>query len=132
MSLATEVKDDRKYTKDHEWAKTENGEVLVGISAFAVDQLGDITLVSIDVGPGDMIEAGKAFGTIESVKTLSDLYAPVSGKVTRINGSLEDSPELINEDTWTKGWMIAISPTSEPASLLTPDAYRAHLEEAAH
>lgn len=132
MIVATEVKDDRKYTKAHEWAKPEAGEVLVGITAFAVDQLGDITLVSLDVSPGDHVEVGKAFGTIESVKTLSDLYAPVSGKVTRINTELENRPELINEDMWSKGWMIAIEPSSEQAALLAPEAYRAHLEESAH
>src|SRR5512144_194018 len=100
-----EVLADRRYTKDHEWAKRENSEVLIGITAFAVDQLGDITLVNLDVKPGDVITAGKAFGTIESVKTLSDLFAPISGKVERINGDLESRPEIINEDTWEQGWM---------------------------
>ena len=135
MSAARHVKDDRKYTKDHEWAKVEGGEVLVGISAFAVDQLGDITLVSIDVKPGAEVLAGKVFGTIESVKTLSDLFVPVSGKVTRVNTALEEAPELINEDCWTKGWMIAIEPAGpldkEP-SLLDKAAYERHLEESAH
>lgn len=77
---ANEVKTDRHYSKDHEWAKREGDRVLVGITAFAVDQLGDITLVNIDVKAGDTITLGKAFGTIESVKTLSDLFAPISGK----------------------------------------------------
>ena len=135
MSAAKDVKDDRKYTKDHEWAKTEGGEVLVGITAFAVDALGDITLVSLDVKPGDRVEANKAFGTIESVKTLSDLFAPISGKVTRINGALEEKPELVNDDCWGEGWMIAIAP-SEPiekaAALLDKAAYQRHLEESAH
>ena len=135
MSAAKDVKDDRKYTKDHEWAKAESGEVLVGITAFAVDQLGDITLVSIDVAPGAQVEAGKAFGTIESVKTLSDLYAPISGKVTRVNSALEEKPELVNDDCWGQGWMIAIEP-AEPldkaATLLDKPAYQRHLEESAH
>ena len=112
MSSPKEVKDDRKYTKDHEWAQTEGSELLVGITAFAVDALGDITLVSLDVKVGDTVTAGKTFGTIESVKTLSDLFAPVSGKITRINGALENNPELVNEDPWGKGWMIAIAPDS--------------------
>src|SRR5215510_10625512 len=111
MSAAKDVKDDRKYTKEHEWAQREGDAVTVGITAFAVDQLGDITLVSVDVKPGDSVEAGKAFGTIESVKTLSDLFAPVSGKVLRVNSTLYDKPELINEDCWGKGWMIAIEPS---------------------
>jgi glycine cleavage system H protein len=135
MSAAKDVKDDRKYTKDHEWAKVEGGEVVVGITAFAVDQLGDITLVSIDVKPGAHVDAGKAFGTIESVKTLSDLFAPISGKVTRVNAALEEKPELVNDDCWGEGWMVAIEP-SEPLdkaqSLLDKAAYQRHLEESAH
>jgi glycine cleavage system H protein len=134
MTAAKDVKDDRKYTKDHEWAKAEGNELVVGITAFAVDQLGDITLVSIDVKPGAQVEAGKAFGTIESVKTLSDLFAPISGKLTRVNGALEESPELVNEDCWGKGWMVAIEPASPgaEASLLDKAAYQKHLEESAH
>jgi glycine cleavage system H protein len=131
MSEATVVKDDRKYTKEHEWALTEGKEVVIGITAFAVDQLGDITLVNLDVKPGDTVEAGKTFGTIESVKTLSDLYAPISGKVTRINEALEDQPELINEDCWGKGWMIALEPSGE-GELLDAGAYKKLLEESDH
>jgi len=135
MSAATDIKQDRKYTRDHEWAKTEGSEVLVGITAFAVDQLGDITMVSIDVKPGDSLTAHKPFGTIESVKTLSDLFAPLSGRVTRVNDALESSPELVNEDCWGKGWMIAIEPTAreqEQADLLEAGAYAAHVAESAH
>lgn len=132
MSSPKEVKDDRKYTKDHEWALTEGNELLVGITAFAVDALGDITLVSLDVKVGDSVAAGKNFGTIESVKTLSDLFAPVSGKVTRINAALEDHPELINEDPWGKGWMIAIAPDAGSAELLDAKAYADHLSNSDH
>lgn len=131
MSNATEVKEDRKYTKDHEWAKVDGNEVVVGITAFAVDQLGDITLVNLDVAVGDTIESGKPFGTIESVKTLSDLFAPVSGKITRLNDALEDAPELVNEDCWDKGWMVAIE-TSDTSELLDAAAYAKHLEESDH
>src|SRR5208337_2182363 len=95
-----EVKTDRRYTKDHEWAQESGGEVLVGITAFAVDQLGDITLVNLDVKAGDVLTAGKAFGTIESVKTLSDLFVPLSGKVARVNPDLEVHPEHVNADCW--------------------------------
>jgi glycine cleavage system H protein len=123
MSAPNEVRDDRKYTKDHEWAKEEGGEILVGITAFAVDQLGDITLVGLDVKPGDEVEAGQVFGTIESVKTVSDLFAPFSGKVTRINEKLDDSPELVNDDPWGESWMVAIEPSGE-GDLLDADAYR--------
>jgi glycine cleavage system H protein len=135
MSAAKDVKTDRKYTKDHEWAKLEGDELVIGISAFAVDQLGDITLVSIDVKPGDEVAAGKPFGTIESVKTLSDLFAPVSGTITRVNGDLEQSPELINEDCWGKGWMVALKPSKlsdEGGSLLEASAYETHLQTADH
>ncbi|HEY6561861.1 MAG TPA: glycine cleavage system protein GcvH [Polyangiaceae bacterium] len=134
MSAAKDVKDDRRYTKDHEWTKLEGKELLVGISAFAVDQLGDITLVNLDVKAGDSIEAGKAFGTIESVKTLSDLFAPVSGRVTRVNEALVDAPELINEDCWTKGWMIAVEPAEAKAydGLLDAPAYSKLLDSADH
>ena len=128
---ATDVKDDRRYTKDHEWAKEEKGELVVGITAFAVDQLGDITLVNIDVKPGDTVIAGKAFGTIESVKTLSDLFAPVSGTVVRVNKVLEDKPELVNEDCWGEGWMVVIKPAGA-ADLLDAAGYKTLVAESAH
>jgi glycine cleavage system H protein len=98
-----------RYTKDHEWARAFGSEATVGISAFAVEQLGDVTLVTIDAKVGDAIEAGKSFGTVESVKTLSDLYAPVSGTVVRINEELASHPELVNEDCYGKGWMVVIN-----------------------
>ncbi|MCA9592795.1 MAG: glycine cleavage system protein GcvH [Myxococcales bacterium] len=132
MSGAKEVKNDRKYTKDHEWARQDGKELVVGITAFAVDQLGDITLVGLDVKVGDTVEAGKTFGTIESVKTLSDLFAPVSGKITRINDKLEDNPELVNEDCWDAGWMVAIEPTDAGGELMDAAAYAKHVEESAH
>ncbi len=131
MSGATDVKDDRRYTKDHEWAQETGGELVVGITAFAVDQLGDITLVNIDVKPGDTVTAGKAFGTIESVKTLSDLFAPVSGKVLRVNKALEDKPELVNEDCWGAGWMVAIAPSGS-AELMDAATYAKLIQESAH
>jgi len=129
-----DVRADRRYTKDHEWTKESGAEVLVGITAFAVDQLGDITLVNLDVKAGDTITAGKAFGTIESVKTLSDLFAPISGTVARVNPELENKPELVNEDCYEKAWMIAITPSdaSELGALLEPAAYAKLLKTAAH
>lgn len=130
MANATETKDDRKYTKDHEWALSEGDEILVGITSFAVDQLGDVTLVGIDAQVGTTLTAHQTFGTIESVKTLSDLFAPVSGVVTRVNAELEKQPELINEDPWGRGWMIAIRPShlaEEQSNLLDAAAYREHL-----
>lgn len=129
-----DVRSDRRYTKDHEWAKEDGDVVLIGITAFAVDQLGDITLVNLDVKPGDVLSAGKAFGTIESVKTLSDLFAPISGKVERVNPKLENTPELVNDDCYEGAWMIAITPAdrSELSSLLEPAAYTELLKTAGH
>ncbi len=132
MAAATDVKDDRRYTKDHEWAKDEQGELVVGITAFAVEQLGDITLVNVDVKVGDTVGAGKAFGTIESVKTLSDLYAPVNGTVVRVNKTLEEKPELVNEDCWGKGWMIVIKPSGGAGELLDAGKYKTVIAESAH
>jgi glycine cleavage system H protein len=121
---------DLKYTKDHEWAKVSGKEATVGITKFAVEQLGDITLVSFDVKAGDTVTAGKTFGTIESVKTLSDLYAPFSGKVVKVNGDLDGHPELVNEDCYGKAWMVVIelSDAKEAASLLDAKAYEEHVK----
>lgn len=129
MSSANEVREDRLYTKDHEWAKTEGSEVLIGITAFAVEQLGDITLVGLDVKPGDRVEAGKVFGTVESVKTVSDLFAPVAGTITRVNAELDAAPELVNQDPWESAWMVAIEPAGEPAGLLDAAQYRTLIAE---
>jgi len=123
---------DLRYTKEHEWARVAPGEVVVGITEFAVEQLGDVTLVNLDVKAGDTLVAGKAFGTIESVKTLSDLYAPVGGKVLRVNGDLASKPELVNEDCYGKGWMIAIAPSGPIDSLLDAAAYDEFVKAAAH
>ena len=119
---------DLKYTKDHEWAKTEGSRLRVGITSFAVEQLGDITLVSFDVKVGDTLTAGKAFGTIESVKTLSDLFAPVAGKVVEINAELDKKPELVNEDCYGKAWMIVLEPSEAASGLLDQAAYAAHVK----
>jgi glycine cleavage system H protein len=129
-----EVKSDRRYTKDHEWAQPHDGKVRVGITAFAVDQLGDITLVNLDVKAGDVLTVGKAFGTIESVKTLSDLFAPLSGKVASVNPELESKPELVNEDCYEKAWMIEIVPSDakELEGLLDSNAYAELLKTAGH
>ena len=134
MSGKFEVKDGLLYTKDHEWAATKADGVEVGITAFAVDQLGDITLVNIDVKVGDPVAAGNPFGTIESVKTLSDLFSPVSGKIAKINSELESRPELVNEDCYGKGWMVVIAPSDpkEKDALLSADDYEELLETTAH
>ncbi|MBI4953581.1 MAG: glycine cleavage system protein GcvH [Myxococcales bacterium] len=129
-----EVRADRRYTKDHEWAKREGVEVLVGVSAYAVDQLGDITLVNLDARPGESIEAGKPFGTVESVKTLADLFAPVSGRVLRVNSVLENAPETLNDDCYGAGWLVAIEPAKpeEYDALMDAEAYTAFLATTDH
>ncbi len=133
MSSNVNVPDDLRYTKDHEWAKREGNKIRVGITSFAVDQLGDITLVELPK-VGAVLEAGKSFGTVESVKTLSDLFAPLSGKVVEVNDALTNSPELVNEGAYDKGWMIAIEASDAKGydALLDAAAYRKHLDESAH
>lgn len=119
---------DLRYTSDHEWLRAQGANWRVGITQFAVDQLGDITLVDLPK-EGDLVTKGQRFGTIESVKSVSDLYAPVSGKVVSINAVLKDSPELVNSAPYEAGWMIELEPTekSEIDELLSPEAYNAHV-----
>jgi glycine cleavage system H protein len=114
---------DRRYTTEHEWIKPEGEHYVVGITAFAQDQLGDIVYVELPK-VGDRIEAGSTFGVIESVKTASDLYAPVSGEVVEVNGELVDEPQNVNEDPYERGWMIKIrAEASDLEQLLTADQY---------
>jgi glycine cleavage system H protein len=119
---------DLRYTHDHEWLRAAGSAWRVGITQFAVDSLGDITLVDLP-REGDLVTKGQRFGTIESVKSVSDLYAPVSGKVTAVNSSLKDAPEQVNNDPYGAGWMIDIEPTekSETDELLTHEAYSQHV-----
>ena len=119
---------DLRYTPDHEWLRATGSTWRVGITQFAVDQLGDITLVDLPKD-GDQVTKGQRFGTIESVKSVSDLYAPVSGRVAAINPALKDSPELVNSDPYGKGWMIELEPNekTELDELLSPDDYSKHV-----
>ena len=119
---------DLRYTHDHEWLRAQGTSWRVGITQFAVDALGDITLVDLPK-EGDLVTKGQRFGTIESVKSVSDLYALVSGRVVAINPVLKDSPELVNSEPYGKGWMIDVEPTekAEIDELLTPDAYTTHV-----
>ncbi|HEY0481451.1 MAG TPA: glycine cleavage system protein GcvH [Kofleriaceae bacterium] len=119
---------DLRYTHDHEWLRAAGAGWRVGITQFAVDQLGDITLVDLP-REGDLVTKGQRFGTIESVKSVSDLYAPVSGKVTAINAALKDTPEQVNSDPYGAGWMIELEPTekSETDELMSHEAYTQHV-----
>lgn len=115
-----------KYTKDHEWIKIENGNnAVVGITDYAQGELGDIVFVEIET-QGEKLKKGEVFGTIEAVKTVSDLFMPASGEVIAINESLNDSPELINSDPFGKGWLIKVqlSDISELNSLLDAAQYQ--------
>ncbi len=115
---------DLRYTKDHEWLRADGDRWRVGITGFAVEQLGDITLVELP-RPGTAVKRGEPFGSVESVKSVSDLYAPISGKVAAINDALKDSPELVNGEPYGAGWMLEIEPAdrAELDELLTADAY---------
>ncbi len=119
---------DLRYTHDHEWLRSQGTAWRVGITQFAVDQLGDITIVDLP-NVGDLVTKGQKFGTIESVKSVSDLYAPVSGKVTAVNATLKDAPEQVNTAPYDGGWMIEIEATeqSEVAELMAVDAYSKHV-----
>ena len=115
-----------KYTKEHEWIRVEGEEAYVGITDYAQSQLGDIVFVECET-VGDALEAGETFGTVEAVKTVSDLYLPVAGEVLEFNEELEGEPELVNKDPYGKGWIvkIKISDETELDGLLNADAYKA-------
>ena len=116
---------DLKYTKDHEWLNIDGDIATIGITSFAQGELGDIVFVDIDT-EGEELENEEVFGTIEAVKTVSDLFMPVSGKVTEFNESLEDTPEIINTDPYGDGWIIkvSISDASTLDKLLSSDEYK--------
>lgn len=119
------VPDDLRYTTDHEWIRVEGGTATVGITEYAQDALGDVVFVDRPA-VGDSVSAGDSFGEVESTKSVSDLYAPVSGSVTEVNDALDDEPELLNSDPYGKGWICAIemSDAAELDQLLDADAYR--------
>ncbi|MDX9882360.1 MAG: glycine cleavage system protein GcvH [Prolixibacteraceae bacterium] len=118
-----------KYTKDHEWIRAEGNEAFVGITDFAQGELGDIVFVEIET-EGENLSKGDTFGTIEAVKTVSDLFMPVGGEVLEFNTALEDAPELVNKDPYGEGWLIRISMTNaaELGELMDAAAYKAMLE----
>lgn len=121
---------DLRYSQDHEWVKVEGDKVKVGITEFAQSELGDIVFVELPE-PGDKIEAGQPFGSVESVKTVSELYAPIGGTVVEINEELSDSPEFVNESPYEKAWMIVIEPTdaTEVDKLMTAEQYEEMTKE---
>ena len=119
--------DDLRYTKDHEWVRIENDLATIGITDYAQSELGDIVYLQLPA-PSNRVEQGRAFGTIEAVKAVSDIYAPLSGTVEAVNEALANTPELVNQDPYGKGWMIKIKTSNfetEKQSLLDPEAYKA-------
>ena len=115
------------YTKDHEWAAVDGHRVTVGVTQHAVDQLGDIVLVCVDLKVGAHIEAGTVFGVVDSTKTTSDLFSPVSGTLVSINDALKDAPEKVNEAPYGDGWMVVIETSAAVTGLLDAAAYEAYL-----
>ncbi|MDD9304560.1 MAG: glycine cleavage system protein GcvH [Desulfobacter sp.] len=116
--------EDLKYTKDHEWAKTQDDTLVIGLSDYAQDQLGEIVFVELPE-PGDRFSQGDEFGSVESVKAVSEIYLPVGGEILEINEDLEEAPELVNNECYTKGWLVKIKPEdpSEMNSLMDLGAY---------
>ncbi len=124
------IPEDLKYTKDHEWVRIEGSEVVIGITDYAQSALGDITFVELPDEGGE-VKMSDTFATVESVKAASDIYAPLTGKITAANGALEDTPELINQSPYGDGWICRIAATdaSEEKVLLDAAAYGQFLEE---
>ena len=126
MNFPTNV----KYTNEHEWIRLEGDEAYVGITDYAQEQLGDIVFVDVTT-EGETLEKGEVFGTIEVVKTVSDLFLPIGGEVLEINPELEEHPELVNKDPYGDGWLIKIKPTdtTEMDALLAAEAYKQIINE---
>ncbi|WP_407484103.1 glycine cleavage system protein GcvH [Elizabethkingia meningoseptica] len=121
MNIPSEL----KYTKDHEWVKIDGNVAVIGITDFAQGELGDIVFVDVD-SVDDELSSGEVFGSVEAVKTVSDLYLPVSGKVVEFNTELEDAPELVNQDPYGKGWIIKVelSADADTSELLSAEDYQ--------
>jgi glycine cleavage system H protein len=128
--IAMSTPKELRYSEEHEWVKSEDSKVRIGITDFAQSELGDIVFVELPE-VGDEIEADEPFGSVESVKTVSELYAPISGKVVEINEELEDSPEFVNESPYEKAWMIVIEPadSSEVDKLMSAEEYEKMISE---
>lgn len=126
MNFPTNV----KYTSEHEWIRLENDEAIIGITDYAQDQLGDIVFVDV-TAEGETLEQGEVFGTIEVVKTVSNLFLPIGGEIVEVNPELEEHPELVNKDPYGEGWIIRIKPTdaSQMDELLDAEAYKKIINE---
>jgi len=127
--MSFDVPDDLRYLESHEWVRVSGDTAEVGITAFAQDELGDVVFVELPE-EGTELTAGEDFGVVESIKAVSDVYAPISGTVTEVNDRLRDEPELLNEDPFGDGWMleVEVADESEVDDLLSPAAYRDQIE----
>ena len=127
------VPGDLKYTRDHEWARQEGGRMRVGITAYALEQLGDVVFVELPK-VGARVTAKQAFGVVESVKAVSDLFAPVTGEVVEANADLAHKPEIVNQDPYGKGWMIVVTPADAKQweQLLSAAQYEEFLAQGGH
>ncbi|PLX25005.1 MAG: glycine cleavage system protein H [Salinivirgaceae bacterium] len=123
------IPENLKYTKDHEWIKVDGDSAVIGVTDFAQQQLGDVVFVEVET-EGDTLSKGDVFGTIEAVKTVSDMYMPVSGEVVEVNPKLEDAPETVNEDPYGDGWMIKVkmSDAGELEDLMSAEDYKKEVE----
>jgi glycine cleavage system H protein len=123
---------DLKYDKEHEWVRLEGDIAIIGISHFAQNQLGEVVYVDLP-SEGDSVNAGEAFGEIESVKSVSELYSPADGEIVKVNASLSDAPEVVNEDPYGEGWMIQVklADPSQIDGLLSAEEYEAFVSEEA-
>ena len=127
----SEIPKDLRYTKDHEWARKAGGVVVVGVTAHAQEALGDVVYVELPK-LGAPVTAGKAFGVIESTKAVSELFAPVSGKVVKVNDDLADSPQTVNQDPYGRGWLVEVEPSDQKAydGLLSAQDYEQLIKDA--
>lgn len=118
------IPDQLKYTREHEWIRVEGDEIVIGVTDFAQSELGDVVFIEIETA-GETLSSGDTFGTIEAVKTVSDLYMPVDGEVLEVNPALEDAPELVNSDPYGEGWMVRVrvSDSAQLDDLLDAQAY---------
>jgi glycine cleavage system H protein len=123
----SEIPDDRRYTKEHEWAREDGGRIVVGITDYAQDQLGDIVFVQLP-DAGTEVSAGQPLGEVESTKSVSDVYSPVSGKVLEKNAAAEQNPEIINEDPYGAGWLVAVEAGGDQGDLMDAAQYKALVE----
>lgn len=131
--MSSEYPSDLKYTKDHEWARIEGDKVRVGVTAYAVESLGDVTMVTFPPA-GSELQAAARFGEIESVKAVSELFSPISGTIVESNGAIDASPEIVNSSPYGEGWLLVLSPAnlSELDGLMDAAAYESYVKSLDH